>query len=152
MRMILNLFDGHSVTVYKDANMTTATASPNSSVAKDASVALTLTPASNYEVAEVEVVAGGVTVAYDADDGWGFTMGEADVVLNVKSGKANNYMVTEETSVNVNDAKTVLHANTVVELTKNGVVKGVTAKSGGTVVAASDAVAQLVEDGVLVKC
>ena len=152
MKMILDLFAGSlTVTVYKDSHITTATATPDSSLAKDDEVALDITPATNYELAEIEVVAGGVTPEYDADDGWGFVMGEADVVLNVKSKKANNYMVTEETSVNVNDNPIVLHQNSIVQLTKNGVPKGVTAKDGGSVIAASDAVQSLVDQGILVK-
>lgn len=151
MKMILDLFSGSlTVTVYKDANITTASASPDSSLAKDDEVALTITPATNYALDEIEVIAGGVTPEYDADDGWGFTMGDTDVVLNVKSKKANNYLVTEETMVNVNDSKTVLHANTIVQLTPNGVVKGVTANKGGTVIASSDAVQNLIDTGVLV--
>jgi hypothetical protein len=152
MKMILDLFAGSlTVTVYKDSHITTATATPDSSLAKDDDVALTITPATNYELDEIEVVAGGVTPEYDEDDGWGFVMGEADVVLNVKSKKANNYMVTEETSVNVNDNPIVLHQNSTVQLTKNGVPKGVTAKNGGTVIAMNDAVQNLIDQGILVK-
>ena len=149
MKMILDLFSGSlTVTVYKDAHITAASASPNSSLAKDDEVDLTITPATGYMLDEIEVVTGGVTPEYD--DGWGFTMGEENVVLNVKSKLANNYMVTEETMVCVNDSKTVLHANTIVSITPNGAVKGVTTKSGGTVIAASDAVQNLIDTGVLV--
>lgn len=149
MKMILNLFaGGHSVTVLKDEHITSASASSTTDVAKDAEVTLTVTPATNYEIAEYEVLAGGVTVNPATKK---FTMGEADVVIIVRSGKANNYMVTEETMVSVNGSKTALHKNTVVQVTPNGVPKGVTVESGGTVIAASDAVNYLIAQGILVK-
>ena len=149
MKMILNLFaGGHSVTVQKDANITSASASATTDVAKDAEVTLTVTPATNYEIAEYEVLAGGVTVDPSTKK---FTMGEADVVIVVHSKLANNYMVTEETSVNVNGSYTALHKNTVVQVTPNGVPKGVTVEDGGTVIADSDAVGYLVDQGILVK-
>ena len=71
---------GHTVTVHKDAHMTTASASSTSDVQKDAEVTLTLTPASGYEVAEIEVISGGVTITTE-DDTTGFVMGNEDVVL-----------------------------------------------------------------------
>lgn len=149
MKMILNLFaGGHSVTVQKDANITSASASATTDVAKDAEVTLTVTPATNYEIAEYEVLAGGVTVNPSTKK---FVMGEADVVIVVHSKLANNYMVTEETSVCINESRTVLHKNTVVQVTPNGVPKGVTVESGGTVIADSDAVGYLVDQGILVK-
>jgi hypothetical protein len=152
MKMILDLFAGSlTVTVYKDSHITTATATPDSSLAKDDEVALAITPATNYELAEIEVVAGGVTPEYDEDDGWGFVMGAEDVVLNVKSKKANNYMVTEETSVNVNDNKVLLHQNSIVELTKNGVPKAVTVNESGTVIPMNDAVQNLIDQEILIK-
>ena len=149
MKMILNLFaGGHSVTVEKDGNITSASASATTDVAKDAEVTLTVTPATNYEIAAYEVLAGGVTVNPSTKK---FVMGEADVVIVVHSKLANNYMVTEETSVNVNGSYTALHKNSVVQVTKNGVPKGVTVESGGTVIADSDAVGYLVDQGILVK-
>ena len=64
MKKIMNLqlfAGGHSVTVLKDAHMTTASASSTSDVQAEATVTLTLTPATNYELDTVEVLAGGVT-------------------------------------------------------------------------------------------
>ena len=149
MKMILNLFaGGHSVTVLKDANISAASASATSDVQKDAEVTLTVSAATNYEIAEYEVLAGDVEVNPTTKK---FTMGEADVVIIVRSKKANNYMVTEETSVCVNGSKTVLHKNTVVQVTRNGVPIGVTVESGGAVVASSDAVQYLIDQGILVK-
>ena len=62
MRKIdLQLFTGSSVTVYKDAHMTTASASPASSLEEGDTVTLTATPASGYEIDDIEYGAG-VTV------------------------------------------------------------------------------------------
>ena len=152
MKMNLRMFaGGHSVTCYKDGNATAFSASPNSDVAKDADVALTVTPASGYEVDEIEVIAGGVTVEYDADDGYGFVMGEADVILNLKTKKDNLYKVTEECMASVNNTKVVLHQNTTVVLTPNGVPKEVSVKNGGAQITNSAAVQQLIDQGILVK-
>ena len=149
MKMILDLFaGGHSVTVLKDANISAASASATSDVAKDAEVTLTVTAATNYEIAEYEVLAGGVTVDPATKK---FTMGEENVTIIVRSKKANNYMVTEETSVCVNGSRTALHKNTVVQVTANGVPVGVTVESGGTVISSSDAVQYLIDQGILVK-
>ena len=108
----LQLFaGGHSVTVVKDANMTTASASSSSDVAKDATVTLTLTPASNYEIANVEVVAGGVTIEQDGDT-VSFTMGEENVIIAVTSRKNNLYKIFENSYCQVNNG-------TVTKLTRN---------------------------------
>ena len=146
MKMILNLFTGISVTCYKDGHMTTFSASPNSSVAKDAEVTLTVTPASGYEVDEIEVLQGGVTIANNK-----FAAGETDVVLYCKSKKSTLYMVTEECSTCVNDTKVVLHKNTIVELTPNGVPKGVTVEDGGADLTVTAAMQELINQGILVK-
>ena len=146
MKMRLDLFTGISVTCYKDGHMTTFSASPNSSVAKDAEVTLTVTPASGYEVDEIEVLQGGVTIANNK-----FAAGETDVVLYCKSKKSTLYMVTEECSTCVNDTKVVLHKNTVVELTPNGVPKGVTVENGGADLTVTAAMQELIAQGILVK-
>ena len=50
LEMDLQLFAGSlTVTVYKDSGITTATASPSSSLAEGDTVTLTVTPASGYE-------------------------------------------------------------------------------------------------------
>ena len=149
--MNLHLFDStYSVTCYKDANASAFSASPNSSVAKGTTVTLTVTPASGYEVDEIEVIEGGVTVTL-ASSTYSFKMGEANVVLNLKTKKDNLYMVTEDTMASVNDSKVVLNRNTTVEVTPNGAPKGVTVKNGGAEITDSAAVAQLIDQGVLVK-
>lgn len=151
MEMDLQRFAGSlTVTVYKDAHMTTASASPSSSLAKDDTVALTITPASGYELDEIEVIEGGVTPEYDEDDGWGFTMGEADVVLYVKSKKNNLYKIVENTLVWVNGSKTELKRNMMLVRSNNGAVVDV--ETNGTAVTVSaDIVNSLVAQGVLIK-
>ena len=104
MKMIMDLqlfAGGHNVTVLKDAHMTTASASSTSDVQAAATVTLTLTPASNYEVADVQVLAGGVTVHQD-DDTISFAMGSSDVVIYVTSQKNNEYRISENVPVVLN--------------------------------------------------
>ena len=98
---------------------------------------------------EYEVIAGGVTVNTTTKK---FTMGEENVVIYLKTKADNKYMVTEECWACLNGGTpTVLHANTVVELTPNGVPKGITAKSGGTSVTVDAAIQNLIDQGILVK-
>ena len=151
MRKIdLQLFaGGHKVDVVKDAHMTTASASSTTDVAKDATVTLTLTPASGYEVADVQVLAGGVTVHQD-NNTISFTMGEADVVIVVTSQRNNEYKVTENRDVYVNDSKTTLKRNLTEVLANNGAI--VEVKCNPQVVTLdAGIVAELVKEGVLVK-
>ena len=150
MRKIdLQLFTGSTVTVYKDAHMTTASASPNSSVAKDATVTLTLTPASGYEVKDIIVIAGGVTVHQD-NTTVSFACGETDVVLYVTSQKNNEYKVTENRDVYVNDSKTTLRRNLTEVLAPNGAIAEIKCNPT-TVTLDAGVVAELVKEGVLVK-
>jgi len=139
-----------TVTVLKDAHMTTASASPDSSLAKDDTVTLTITPASGYELDEIEVIAGGVTPEYDEDDGWTFTMGEADVTLYVKSKASNVYKIVENTPVNINGVKTELQRNMMIQHGPNGAIVGVDGE-GSAVSVNEDVIKQLVKDGVLIK-
>lgn len=140
---------GHSVTVYKDSHVTTATPSSDSDVQKDAEVTLTLEFGTGYELDEIEVVTGGVKVELD-DETWGFTMGEADVVLNVKSKKNNAYIVTENTWVWVNGNGTELKRNMKIEKGANGEIFAVTSTPTALSISA-DVIASLVKQGVLVK-
>ena len=150
MKMDLNLFSGSfTLTVYNDGNFSATSASPNSSLAKDDLSTLTITPSTGYILDDIEVVSGGATVQDDSGTKK-IKMGNASAVIFIKGKLAKNYMVTEEAMVSVNESKTVLHKNTVVQLTKNGVPKGVTVESGGTVVADSDAVQSLIDQGILV--
>ena len=151
MKMKLNLFSGsYTLTVYNDGNFSATSASPSSSLAKDDKSTLTITASTGYELDEIEVVSGGATI--EDDNGTKkVKMGEASAVIFIKGKTAKNYMVTEDTMISINGTKTTLTKNTVVQLTKNGVPKGIDVISGGTVIADSDAVTSLVEQGILVK-
>ena len=144
-KLNLQLFAAN-VTVYKDGHMTTASASPSSSVASGTEVTLTLTPESGYEVDDVEVISGGVTVNLKTKK---FTMGSSAVVLYVKSKANNLYKVTETCEVIINGGKTTLAKNVTVVLTPDGVVSGVECE--GTAITLNDAVQQLIDQGILVK-
>ena len=149
-KLNLQLFaGGHSVTVQKDAHMTTASASSTSDVQKDATVTLTLTPASGYEVADVQVLAGGVTIHEDSDVVT-FTMGEADVVIVVTSQANNEYKVTESINVYVNGTKTALVKNVTVVYAANGAIADVEC-SPTAVTLNAEIIADLVAEGILVK-
>lgn len=139
-----------TVTVLKDAHITTASASPASSLAKDDTVALTITPASGYELDEIEVIAGGVTPEYDEDDGWTFDMGEADVTLYVKSKASNVYKIVENTPVNINGVKTELKRNMMIQHGPNGAIVGVDCE-GSAVTVNADVIAELVKAGAIIK-
>ena len=138
---------GHSVTLYKDAGVTTFTASADSDVAKDAEVTLTVVLETGYEVDEYEVIAGGVTVNASTKK---FTMGSDNVVIYLKTKANNKYIVVEDTDVNINGSATHLAKNIKLQTTANGGVKGVTV-SGTAITFDAAVVAQLVADGVLVK-
>lgn len=149
MKMDLSLFAGsYTVTVYNDGHFTATSASPNSALAKDDKSTLTITPSTGYALDEIEVISGGAEVIEESG-AKKLVMGSASAVIYVKGKPAKNYKVTEECSVSINGAKTVLHKNTVVQLTKNGVPKGVTVENGGAVIADSDAVQSLIDQGIL---
>jgi len=143
----LRMFDAttYTVTVKKDAGITTATASAASG-AKDTEITLTITPATGYELADIEVIEGGVTVDMATKK---FTIGEANVLLFVKSKANNLYMVTEPCSINVNDVKQTFQRNTIVQLTKAGGIKGLDCE--GTAITLNDAVQSLIDQEILVK-
>lgn len=143
----LRLFDAttYTVTVYKDSGVTTATPSADSG-AKDTEITLTLVFESGKELDEIEVVTGGVTVNQSTKK---FTIGEANVVLYVKSKANNLYKVTEDCTVNVNGTKQIFNRNVIVEVTKQGGVKGVSCE--GTAITSNDAVQQLIDQEILVK-
>ena len=149
IRMNLQLFAGSlTVTVYKDSGMTTASASPASSLAKGDTVTLTLTPASGNEVDKVIVLSGGVTVDMATKK---FDMGESNVVLCVTSKDATTYKVVENCYCNVNGTVTNLVRDMKIVKGPNGAIIGV--DSTGTDLGSlnADIVSQLVASGVLVK-
>ena len=117
MKMKLNLFAGsYTLTVYNDGNFSATSASPSSSLAKDDVSTLTITANSNYELDDIEVISGGCTIQDDSGTKK-VKMGDASAVIFIKGKKSNNYMVTEETMIDINGTRTVLHANTTVQLT-----------------------------------
>ena len=99
---------------------------------------------------DVEVVSGGVTIDYDPNDGYSFTMGESNVVLNVTSKKNNLYKITENTWVWVNGSGTELKRNMKYVRHNNGAIVDVES-SGTAVTVNADVVAKLIEAGVLIK-
>lgn len=147
-KLNLQMFAGSlTVTVYKDSGITTATASPASSLAKGDTVELTITPASGYELDDVEVVSGGVTVDMDELE---FTMDEADVVLNVKSKADNKYMIVENTFCCVNGSVTRLQRNMTLEYGSNGAIVGVSS-NGTAITLSADIVNALIASGAIKK-
>ena len=148
MKLNLQYFaGGHSVTLYKDAGVTTFTASADSDVQKNAEVTLTVVFASGYELDEYEVIAGGVTVDPSTKK---FTMGEADVVIYLKSKANNKYKIVESCDVNINGSKTALTKNTKIIYSANGAIAGVEC-SGTAITLDAETVKQLVKDGIIVK-
>lgn len=148
MKLNLQYFaGGHSVTLYKDSHVTTFTASSDSDVQKNAEVTLTVVIASGYEVDEYEVIAGGVTVNPSTKK---FTMGEADVVIYLKTKANNVYAVVEPVKININGTETSLAKNVTLQQTANGGVYGAVV-SGTAITIDAATVAQLVKAGVLVK-
>ena len=146
----LQLFaGGHSVTCLKDGNMTTFSASSTSDVQAEATVTLTVTPATGYELDRIEVLAGGVEPKYESS-AWTFKMGSADVTL-IAHSKANNiYKIVENCDVWVNGSKTHLQRNMELVRGNNGAITGVTC-TGTAVTLNSEIVAALVKEGRLVK-
>ena len=146
-KLNLQLFSGgHSVTLVADDGFSAASASSTSDVQKDAEVTLTLTPKTGYELADVEVLQGEVTVNLSTKK---FTMGEKNVVLAARSKADNLYKVTEDCTVYINGAKTKLTKNIEVVLTKNGGVKDVVCNP--TAITLNDAVQALIDAEILVK-
>lgn len=148
MKLDLQMFSGgHSVTVLKDDGISAASASSTSDVQKDAEVTLTVTPASGYEIAEYEVVTGGVTVNPETKK---FVMGEANVTIVVKSRGTNDYRIVENTFVSVNGTVTRLQRNMILKRGVNGAVIGV---EGGTTTVSlnADIVKALLDSGAIVK-
>ena len=148
MKFNLQWFDDpatYTVTCYKDSGITTFSASPESG-AKNTEVTLTITPGSNKELDEVEVVAGGVTINMTTKK---FTIGEANVVLYAKSKSSKRYMVTENTYTCVNGTEVQLTKNMTLKIGKTGAIIGV--DCNGTEITMGPAIQALIDSGVLVK-
>jgi len=153
MKLNLQQFAGSlTVTVLKDDNAkwTAASASPASSLAKDDTVTLTVTPASGYELDEIECIAGGVTPEYDADDGWTFKMGESNVTLFFKAKGNNIYRIVENTFVSLNGTVTQLQRNMQIVRGVNGAIIDVKGE-GSAITLSADLIDALVKSGAIVK-
>ena len=89
MKLNLHMFDDptYSVTCTKDSGFSAFSASPSSGAA-NTDVTLTVTPATGYEVDEIEVCAGGVTITKSGSS-YTTKIGSADIVLYAKSKKNN---------------------------------------------------------------
>lgn len=150
MKMILDLFEGgHSVSVYGDAGVSAVEADETTDVQEETEVTLTVTLKTGYEIADYEVIAGGVTVDPEEKT---FEMGDKDVVICVKTKADNLYRVTEECFTCVNGAVIRLHRNTNVILTKNGAPVDLVIEGGGAAVASvTEAIKSLIDQGILVK-
>ena len=154
MKMNFSWFDDpatYTTTIYKDSHVSAASASPTSgTVAKGATVTLSLTFSSGYELDEIEVIEGDVTVT--VGDSITFKMGEANVVLNVKSKKSTMYKVTENVYTCVNGGTPVnLTKNIVLGYGKNGDIVELTCTGTDCSSLNASVLAQLVEAGVLIK-
>lgn len=151
--MDLQRFAGSlTVTIMKDDNAkwTAASASPASSLAEGDTVTLTVTPASGYELDEIQVLAGGVTPEYDAEDGWTFEMGESNVTLFFKAKSVKQYRIVENTFISVNGTVTKLERNMMIKYSNAGAVIGV--DGDGTVINLSaDILDALEKSGAIVK-
>lgn len=144
MLLDLQMFaGGHSVTIQKGDNVTTATASSSSDVQKDAEVTLTIVVADGYKP-EYQVIAGGVTLNPATKK---FTMGEADVVIVVTAKATNVYRVTEECVVNINGNRKELHRNVKLTYSANGAIKE--AITDGTTISDASQVEALIKAGLI---
>lgn len=137
----------YTVTCYSDSGMSAFSASPASG-AKNTTVTLTVTPASNKELDEIEVIAGGVTITHESDT-YTLKIGEANVVLYAKSKSSKAYMVTENTFTCVNGTKVELTRNMILRTSATGAIIGVDCT--GTEITLNDAIQNLIDAGVLIK-
>ena len=141
---------GHSVTCQNTGHFTAFSASATTDVQAEATVTLTVTPASGYELDTIEVVSGGVTIVYGTSS-ITFTMGSSDVVLTAKAKKNNLYKVVENCKYGVNGAAlTELTRNMTIQYGATGAIVGVDC-NGTELSISADIIKQLVAAGVLVK-
>ena len=138
---------GHSVTLVADDGFSAASASSTSDVQENAEVTLTLTLNTGYELADVEVLQGGVTVNLSTKK---FTMGSSNVVLAAKSKKNNVYKVVENSYTAVNGSVTKLQRNMQLVKGPNGAIVGVDC-DGTELSISADLVAALIKSGAIIK-
>ena len=140
---------GHAVSCLNGGHFTAFSADETSDVQKNATVTLTVTPSSGYELEDIQVVTGGVTIEY-GDDSITFKMGEADVILKAFAKKNNLYKIVENTFCSVNGSVTRLERNMMLQTGKNGAITGVSC-TGSEITLSADLVAALVESGAIIK-
>lgn len=142
MKPDLQLFSGTlTCTVVKGPHVTTASASPSSSIAKDDTVTLTLIPAEGYHLV-VSCTSGNVNaLTIGENNTYTFSAPEASTIFNVTAEADNLYRVLEETSVNVNGNKLILHANVVIRYGANGAIAE--AGTDGTAITGAAAASQI---------
>lgn len=153
MKLKLQQFAGTlTVTLNKDlaANWTAASASPASSLDEGDKVTLTLTPAEGKELDEVRVMAGGVTIYYNDDDGYHFYMGESSVTLLALAKAANCYRIVEDTNVWINGTATELKRNMKLIRHNNGAIVDVEG-DGEALTIDSAVLNELIKAGAVVK-
>lgn len=145
-KMDLQMFaGGHSVTVVTGSNVTSATASSSSDVAKDTEVTMTIVCANGYEPV-CKVIDGGVT----CDPATGkFTMGEANVKILVEAKSSTAYRVLETCMVDINGSRTKLVRNVVIHYAPNGAIRD--AVTEPTTISDAGKIAALLEAGMIEK-
>ncbi len=131
----------YGVTIYTGANVTSASASPSSSIETGTEVSLTIACATGYDPV-ITVLAGGVTVASNK-----FEMGEADVALYITAKKKNTYRVLEHCTANINGALTSLDRNVTVVYAANGQIKD--AVTGEKVITDASVIEALLNAGLI---
>lgn len=150
MKLNLQYFaGGHSVTCYRDAHASAFSASSNSDVQANATVTLTVTPASGYTVDEIEVVQGGVEVKFE-DNAWTFKMGSADVVLYLKTKSTTTFKVVENCFTAVNGTVTELKRDMILKYGPNGAIIGVDSNGTSLSSLSADILANLKAAGVII--
>lgn len=138
----------YTLTAYKDAGVTSVTASKDSGIADKEEVTLTIVMASGYELADIEVVSGGCTVNMSTKK---VKINAANGVVYVKSKSSTLYKVVETTKYSVNGVSNVLTRNMKLKVTANGSVYDVECEGTSLASVNADIIAQLVKDGALVK-
>ena len=152
-RLNLQLFSGSlTAAVTKGANITTGSVSPSSSIAKDDTVTLTIVPASGYHFI-LRCLSGNVSeVTKGESNTYTFSAPEASTVFSVEAEADNLYRVLEETMVNVNGAKKILHRNVILRYGANGAIaEAVTDATAFTGDAAAAQIEALLNAGLIEK-
>lgn len=139
---------GLNLTIYKDANITTATASKSTGLAENEESTLTITPATGKVFDKITVLSGGATANQSTKK---VKMGSADAVVYVtgKDDLSGTYIVTEDTLLSINNTEAKLTRNTTVKRTASGAIYGVDVSGTAISSAYGDIVNNLVALGVL---